>query len=76
MTKPTPQPSSKLDQLIGLLQVPDGASMEAMIAATGWLPHSVRGAMAGAVRKRGFKVQSEKTEAGRRWRIVGEEGAQ
>ena len=44
--------------------------MPAMIAATGWQAHSVRGALAGALKRKGHKVLSEKVEGERRWRIV------
>lgn len=63
-------PISKLDRLIALLQQRAGADMPAMIAATGWQAHSVRGALAGALRKKGHQVRSEKSEAGRVWRIT------
>lgn len=63
-------PISKLDRLIALLKQPDGVDMPGMIAATGWQAHSVRGAMAGALRKKGHQVRSEKSDAGRVWRIV------
>lgn len=61
---------SKLDRLIALLKQPNGVDMPGMIAATGRQAHSVRGAMAGALRKKGHQVRSEKTDAGRIWRIV------
>lgn len=61
---------SKLDRLISLLQQVDGVGMPAMMAATGWQAHSVRGALAGALRKKGHVVRSEKSEAGRIWRII------
>jgi len=65
-----PAPTSKLDRLIVLLQQADGVGMPAMMAATGWQAHSVRGALAGALRKKGHVVRSEKTDAGRLWRIM------
>lgn len=73
----TPAPSqpgktSKLDQLVTLLSSIDGATMPQMMAATNWQAHSIRGAMAGALRKKGFMITSAKAEAGRRWRIVTE----
>ncbi|WP_313454788.1 DUF3489 domain-containing protein [Brevundimonas sp.] len=61
---------SKLGQLTFLLRDPSGVSMPAMIAATGWQAHSVRGALAGALKRKGHKVLSEKVEGERRWRIV------
>jgi hypothetical protein len=71
--KPDPAASpaaSKLDQLVALLRSPGGASLPEMQSATGWQVHSVRGAMAGALRKKGHNVISEKPEGGlRRYRI-------
>ena len=62
--------------LVTLLRDEAGATVEAMSAATGWQAHSVRGAIAGALKKRlGFTVTSEKTETGRFYRIVGEANA-
>lgn len=63
-------PRGKLGALIELLRRPQGASIGAMMATTGWQAHSVRGALAGALKKkRGLIVISEKTEEGRRYRI-------
>lgn len=62
---------SKLDQLVALLRAPGGATLPELQSATGWQVHSVRGAMAGALRKKGYTVTSEKPEGGlRRYRIV------
>jgi hypothetical protein len=70
---PTP---SKLDIVVGLLQRPEGATVEALSAATGWQMHSVRGAMSGALKKkRGLTITSEKTDAGRIYRIPAEAAA-
>ena len=64
-------PKGKVASLVELLRRPDGATVEAMMAATGWQAHSVRGAMSGAIKKTlGLNVTSEKTEAGRIYRIV------
>jgi len=40
-----------------------------MCAATGWQSHSVRGALAGALRKKGFDVTSDVSDGTRRYRI-------
>ena len=64
-------PKGKLGQLIDLLRADGGATIEEMMAATGWQAHSVRGAMSGALKKKlGLAIASEKTEAGRIYRIV------
>ena len=59
--------------LIGMLQRPEGATVPEVVAATGWQPHTVRGAMAGALKKRlGLSVTSGKEEGrGRVYRVRG-----
>ena len=49
--------------------------VEAIVAATGWQPHSVRGAISGSLKKKfGLMVTSEKPGDGpRRYRIVAPE---
>lgn len=69
---PTP-PKGKLGKLIELLRRPEGATVDAMMAATGWQAHSVRGAMSGTLKKKqGLAIASDKTEGGRVYRIVDE----
>jgi hypothetical protein len=64
-------PKGKIAILIGLLERPDGATTADLMAATGWQAHSVRGAIAGSIKKTlGLSVLSEKSEAGRVYRIV------
>lgn len=59
---------SKLAVLEALLRRPGGAGIAEMGAATGWQQHSVRGAMAGALKKRGLVMTSEKVDGVRRYR--------
>ena len=55
---------------MSLLRRPEGATIHDLAAATGWQVHSVRGAIAGALKKgRGFNVVSAKADAGRVYRI-------
>ena len=64
------KPKSKLDLLIARLQRPAGASLDDLAKITGWQAHSVRGAMAGALRKKGHFVISEKVDGVRRYRLA------
>ncbi len=73
---PAPQPptlraGTKQAKLIALLEAPEGATMEAIIAAIGWQAHTVRGVMSGALGKKlGLVVTSVKEEnRGRVYRI-------
>ena len=64
--------TSKQDQVLALLRRQNGASIEEIVAATDWQPHSVRGFLSGAVKKRlGIDVVSEKGEDGvRRYHVA------
>ena len=54
---------TKQAMLIEMLRAPDGATIDEIVAATGWQPHTVRGAIAGALKKKlGLMVTSEKVE--------------
>jgi hypothetical protein len=63
------KPATKLDTLEKLLRRKNGASIAEMTKATGWQQHSVRGALAGALKKRGHAIVSEKIDGTRRYRI-------
>ena len=57
--------------MVTLLNRPQGATIAAMIAATGWQSHSVRGFLAGVVGKKlGLTLQSDKTEGERVYRVI------
>ena len=65
----TTKAPSKLDQLVTLLSQPGGVDLATMMTTTGWQAHSVRGALAGSLRKKGHQIISEKIEGVRTWRI-------
>ena len=66
-TVPTPRAGTNQATLIAMLRAPDGATMEAIIAATGWQAHTARGAMSGALGKKlGLVVTSKKEGDGAR----------
>ena len=65
------EPKGKIAAVIVLLRRPQGASLDHLMAATGWQAHSVRGAISGAIKKeRGLPVTSQKTDGSRVYRIV------
>jgi Protein of unknown function (DUF3489) len=66
------EPGSKQDNVIAMLKSPAGATIAAMMKATGWQQHSVRGFLAGVVRKRlKLKLSSENVDGKRTYRITG-----
>ena len=72
-TKPTQgRAGTKQAQLVAMLETPEGASTEKIVAAFGWQPHTVRGAIAGALKKKlGLQIGSKATEGrGRVYRII------
>ena len=69
--QPTVRHESKGAHLIAMLRAPDGATIAAMARATKWQPHSVRGFLAGVVRKKfGLALVSADSESGRVYRIT------
>lgn len=62
--------TGKLATIIALLHTPEGSTIDALSAATGWQSHSVRGAIAGSLKRKGHVVTSIKPADGpRRYRI-------
>ena len=72
-TERTPRTDSKQSKLIEMLKRPEGATIAEVAEALQWQAHTVRGAIAGALKKKlGLKVESEKVDAerGRVYRIT------
>ena len=62
--------------MLAMLGRPEGATIAAIMRATHWQQHSVRGFFAGVVRKRlGLDLRSEKVDGDRTYRIVHSGGA-
>lgn len=69
---PLKSPPTKLDQIVTALRARKGATIGQLVALTGWQPHSVRGAMSGALKKqRGFTITSTKSGNERVYKIEG-----
>ena len=70
-SQPTARRTSKKAHIIAMLRAPGGVTIEAMARAAKWQPHSVRGFLAGVVRKKlGLNLVSADGENGRVYRIT------
>jgi hypothetical protein len=61
-----PREGSKTAQVVALLQRKNGATLSEIMERMGWLRHTVRGFMAGAMKKAGYAVESFKSDKGER----------
>jgi Protein of unknown function (DUF3489) len=70
-----PRAGSKLALVIDLLGARDGATIDALVKATGWLPHTTRAALTG-LRKRGYRIEKARGDDGAtRYRVIGRSAA-
>ena len=68
--KTSARPNTKHARILAMLRTPAGATIAAIMTATEWQRHSVRGFLAGVVRKKlGLNLVSESTDKGRVYRI-------
>src|SRR5580704_11837220 len=69
-SKPAAGPDTKHARVIAMLRKPAGTTITAIMAVTDWQQHSVRGFLAGVVRKKlGLNLVSDQTDKGRVYRI-------
>ena len=64
-----PTTPSKRDHVVAMLLRDQGATLDQLIAATGWLPHTARAALSG-LRKAGYAIDSDKVDGVRTYRAV------
>lgn len=60
--------AGKIDRVIALLSRPNGATLDELVSATGWQPHTTRAALTG-LKKKGRVISSEKIDGVRRYRV-------
>jgi hypothetical protein len=69
-SKSAARPDTKYAHIVAMLRAPGGTTIAAIMAATAWQQHSVRGFLAGIVRKKlGLNLVSKPTDKGRVYRI-------
>ena len=69
-SKTAMRPDTKHARILAMLRMPAGATIASLVTATKWQQHSVRGFLAGVVRRKlGLNLVSEQTDKGRVYRI-------
>ena len=63
------KPQSKAALVLDLLRRDSGATLEQLVAATGWLPHTTRAALTG-IKKKGHSLRSDKVDGVRTYRVA------
>jgi hypothetical protein len=70
-----PRPGTKQAQIISLLSRPRGATLDDLIAATGWLPHTTRAVLTGLRKKRYVLGKTKREDGKTAYRISAETSA-
>ncbi|MCT2557545.1 DUF3489 domain-containing protein [Tsuneonella sp. YG55] len=63
------KPPTKTAAILGLLTRSEGATLDQLVEATGWLPHTTRAALTG-LKKKGFEITSIKVDGVRTYRVT------
>ncbi len=66
---PDVPPQTKTGTIVSLMERKEGATLDDMTGATGWLPHTTRAALTG-LRKRGHEIASTKIDGVRTYRVL------
>ena len=73
--KPSRERQTKQERLIAMLRRAEGAGIEEIAKELGWQPHTIRGVISGALKKRlGLNVTSVKMEGLRKYRLAADGG--
>jgi len=69
--EPSPKRPSKSAAVLAMLQRPEGATLDQLVIATGWLPHTARAALT-RLKKKGHEITSDKPAGGvRTYHVIG-----
>ena len=71
VTAPSPKPATKAATILNLLQRDEGATLDQLVSATGWLPHTTRAALTG-IKRKGHMLSSDKMDGVRTYRVAAE----
>lgn len=67
--KPAAPRDTKISKVIAMLNRKQGATLDQMVKATGWQPHTTRAAMTG-LKKKGHTIEREAADGGSVYRIT------
>jgi hypothetical protein len=68
-SKPAVASTTKTAVVLELLRRSEGVTLDQLVAATGWLPHTTRAALTG-LKKKGHQLTSDKVDGVRRYRVA------